>query len=80
MGKLLAAMGRGATVPPVEPLSERELEVLRLLANGHSNREIAKALIVTLGTVKTHVHNIYGKLNVQSRTQAIARARKLALL
>jgi LuxR family maltose regulon positive regulatory protein len=81
-GKLLAAMDRAAIPPPwpVEPLSERELEVLRLLASGHSNREIAKALIVTVGTVKTHIHNIYGKLNVQSRTQAIARARELALL
>ena len=64
----------------VEPLSERELEVLRLVADGLSNREIADALILAVGTVKAHVHNIYGKLGVQSRTQAIARAMKLDLL
>jgi LuxR family maltose regulon positive regulatory protein len=64
----------------VEPLSERELEVLRLVADGLTNREIADVLILALGTVKAHVHNIYGKLGVQSRTQAIARARGLSLL
>jgi LuxR family transcriptional regulator, maltose regulon positive regulatory protein len=64
----------------VEPLSERELEVLRLVANGLSNGEIAQRLIVSVGTVKTHVHSIIDKLAVQSRTQAVARARELALL
>jgi LuxR family maltose regulon positive regulatory protein len=64
----------------VEPLSERELEVLRLVADGLSNREIADALILAVGTVKAHVHNIYGKLDVQSRTQAVARAREIKLL
>ena len=64
----------------VEPLSERELEVLRLVADGLSNREIADALILAVGTVKAHVHNIYGKLGVQSRTQAVARAREIKLL
>ena len=64
----------------VERLSERELEVLRLLAVGRSNREIADELIVTVGTIKTHVSHIYGKLDAHSRTQAVARARELKLL
>jgi len=63
-----------------EPLSERELEVLRLIALGLSNREIAQELFVTPGTAKRHVHNIYRKLGVRSRTQAIARARDLNLI
>ena len=64
----------------IEPLSERELEVLRLLAAGLSNREIAEELIVAIGTVKKHTHNIYGKLGVRSRTQAVLRAGELGLL
>jgi predicted ATPase/DNA-binding CsgD family transcriptional regulator len=63
-----------------EPLSERELEVLRLVAQGLSNREIARELVLSLGTVKTHIHNICGKLDAASRTQAIARARDLHLI
>ena len=66
--------------PLVEPLSERELEVLGLVAQGLTNREIAERLFITVGTVKTHVHNIYGKLGVRGRTQAAARARELELL
>jgi LuxR family maltose regulon positive regulatory protein len=54
--------------------------VLELLAQGLSNREIAERLFITVGTVKTHVHNIYGKLGVRGRTQAAARARELGLL
>jgi LuxR family maltose regulon positive regulatory protein len=68
----------GETIP--EPLSERELEVLRLLAAGLSNQEMAEQLTISLGTVKTHIHNIYGKLGVGSRTQAIASARDLNLI
>ena len=64
----------------VEPLSDRELEVLRLVSDGLSNLEIAGHLAVTVGTVKVHTRNIYGKLNVNSRTQAVARARALLLL
>jgi LuxR family maltose regulon positive regulatory protein len=71
-------------VPPasalVEPLSQRELEVLGLVAQGLTNREIAGRLFITVGTVKTHVHNIYGKMGVRGRTQAAARARELGLL
>ncbi len=63
-----------------EPLSARELEILGLLAAGLSNSDIADALYLTVGTVKTHVHNVFGKLVVESRTQAIARARELGLL
>jgi LuxR family maltose regulon positive regulatory protein len=66
--------------PLVEPLSERELAVLRLIAAGDSNQEIAAQLVVAVSTVKTHVNNIFAKLGVQSRTQAIARARELKLL
>jgi LuxR family maltose regulon positive regulatory protein len=64
----------------VEPLSERELQVLRLVSQGLSNGEIAARLVVSLGTVKTHVHSILDKLGVGSRTQAVARARELNLL
>jgi LuxR family maltose regulon positive regulatory protein len=64
----------------VEPLTARELEVLGLLAGGASNDEIARRLIVSLGTVKKHISNIFGKLEVESRTQAVARARALGLL
>jgi len=64
----------------VEPLTTRELEVLRLLADGASNDEIARRLIISLGTVKKHVANVFGKLAAQSRTQAVARARALKLL
>lgn len=64
----------------VEPLTQREREVLHLLSGGASNREIACRLIVSVNTVKRHVYNLCSKLGVQSRTQAIARARSLHLL
>jgi ATP/maltotriose-dependent transcriptional regulator MalT len=64
----------------VEPLTEREREVLRLLLDGASNREIARRLVLSVNTVKRHVYNLCGKLGVQSRTQAIIRARTLNLL
>jgi LuxR family maltose regulon positive regulatory protein len=63
-----------------EPLSERELEILQLVAAGKSNEEIAQTLIIALGTVKKHINNIYGKLGVHSRTQALAQAKVLNLL
>jgi len=64
----------------IEPLSERELEVLRLLAEGKSNREIGEALYIAIGTVKKHLSNIFGKLGTQNRTECAARARELGLL
>jgi len=91
VGQLLAFAGIGepdadatakltAVQPLVEPLSERELEVLRLIAAGLNNREIAQELVIAVGTVKRHLNNLYGKLGVHSRTQAVARARNLGLL
>jgi LuxR family maltose regulon positive regulatory protein len=64
----------------LEPFTEREREVLRLLLEGASNREIARHLVISVNTVKKHVYNICGKLGVQSRAQAIVRARTLTLL
>lgn len=68
--------------PPslVEPLSSRELEVLSFLAAGCSNEDIAGSLLVSINTVKTHLKNVYGKLGVTSRTQAILRALELELI
>jgi LuxR family maltose regulon positive regulatory protein len=66
--------------PLLEPLSKRELEVLRHVASGESNREIARELHVSLGTVKTHINNTYRKLGANSRTRAVAKARALSLL
>ena len=66
--------------PLVEPLSERELEILQLIARGLSNREISERLFLALSTVKGHNRNIFGKLEVQRRTEAVARARELGLL
>jgi LuxR family transcriptional regulator, maltose regulon positive regulatory protein len=66
--------------PLLEPLSERELEVLHLVAAGLSNQEISERLFLALGTVKGHNQKIFGKLGVQRRTEAIARARELGLL
>jgi LuxR family maltose regulon positive regulatory protein len=90
-GKLLAALGRegpaGTTAarpspaqPLVEPLSARELEVLQLIAQGLSNREIGERLFIALNTVKGHNRRIFAKLQVQRRTEAVARARALGLL
>jgi LuxR family maltose regulon positive regulatory protein len=66
--------------PLVEPLSERELEVLRLMADGLKYKEIADKLVISVNTVRHHTRNIYGKLDVNSRAQSVARARDLGLL
>jgi LuxR family maltose regulon positive regulatory protein len=91
MAKLIAAFDLNAPIASIgtretravseyEPLSERELDVLRLLADGASNREIAQTLVVSLGTVKKHLNNIFLKLDAHSRTEAIATARRENLL
>ena len=91
---LVAALGdlqptaEPAAAPPLarsqgglaEPLTERELEVLVLVAEGASNQDIARQLIVSLATVKTHINHIFGKLDAESRVQVVARARTLGLL
>lgn len=66
--------------PLIEPLSERELEVLQLIADGLTNPEIASKLYLTLNTVKVHSRNIYSKLGVSNRTEAGNRARELGIL
>lgn len=66
--------------PLIEPLSQRELEILRLVAQGLSNKEIGERLFLALSTVKGHNRNIYSKLQVQRRTEAVARARELSLI
>ena len=83
---LLSAFGEQALAAPtrafplVEPLTERERDVLRLLVAGLSNAAIAQELVITVGTVKRHVNSIYGKLGVNSRTQAVAQAHTLHML
>jgi len=75
-----AAAVRPVPAPLVEPLSARELEVLRMINLGLSNQQIAERLTVAPSTVKTHINNLYGKLAVQTRVQAIQRGRELGLL
>src|SRR5262249_23918975 len=68
------------TPPLIESLSQREVEVLQLIAQGYSNQEIGERLFLALDTVKGHNRKIFGKLQVQRRTEAVARARELGLL
>ncbi len=84
-GVLLSKIGKtsGMTQPSmqllVEPLTTRELEVLKLIESGHSNQDIAGQLVISMPTVKRHISNIYAKLGVKSRTQAIAIGKELKL-
>jgi LuxR family maltose regulon positive regulatory protein len=90
VGKLLAALEKETKekqrmmepFPPslVEPLSQRELEVLRLLTTHLSSTEIAEELFIAASTVRSHIKSIYGKLNVHSRKDAVRRAKELELL
>ncbi len=75
---VVAAQGRSPML--LNPISDREQEVLQLIASGKSNTAIAEALYISVSTVKTHINNLYSKLGVESRTQAIARAREYALI
>ena len=74
------AVAAGHIAETGETLTPRELEILQLLAQGHSNQAIAEELIVAIGTVKRHVNSIFGKLQVRSRLEAVARARALGLV
>jgi len=86
--KILASLTPQQNLPPstfslqplIDPLSERELEVLRLIAQGLSNQEITQKLVVALSTVKGHNLRIFAKLQAKSRTEAVARARELGIL
>jgi LuxR family maltose regulon positive regulatory protein len=81
VSRLLAAFQEPvAGSPLVEPLTQRELEVLRLIVDGLKNQEIADRLVISVATVKRHVTNIYGKLGVSRRVQAVAQAQELNLL
>jgi len=78
-----AAYGESTRTRPgelLDPLTPRELEITRLICKGYSNPEIASELTVTVNTIKKHTSNIYSKMGVRSRTQAIARAHQLNLL
>ena len=84
VAQLLAVIGDEAQPPAstamIDPLTERELDVLRMVVAGLSNPEIAEALYIAISTVKTHVNHIYGKLGATHRAEAVARARELSLL
>jgi LuxR family maltose regulon positive regulatory protein len=86
VAQLVAAFGEEAElISPgmeslIEPLTERELEVLRLIVAGLSNPEIAEELFIAVSTVKSHVNHIYGKLDVKNRTQAVVKTQELGLL
>ena len=90
LGNLLAAgetksqrtdpSSRPPTQPLLEPLSQREIEVLQLIAQGHSDQEMSERLVLAVSTVKGHNRNIFSKLQVHRRTEAVARARVMGLL
>ena len=76
----LSSASTKASQPLVEPLTNRETEILYALTDGLSNKEIAYRFGLTEGTVKSYIHNLYGKLGVKRRSQAIARAKELELM
>lgn len=80
LNRLTARSGRRAALPLADPLSERELGVLKLLADGCSNKEIGVQLKITEGTVKNHMTNVLEKLGALDRTQAALRAREMGLI
>ena len=86
LARLQRAFAAGPPAPDhgrsgiIEPLTSRELEVLRMVAAGRSNQAIARELVVTLDTVKKHVGHVLGKLGAANRTEAVARGRELSLI
>jgi ATP/maltotriose-dependent transcriptional regulator MalT len=78
--RLLELLGQAGMPSVAETLTEREREVLACLGRGLSNEDIAAELVISVGTAKRHIHHIFTKLEVGSRTQAIARARELGLI
>ena len=66
--------------PLADPLTERELEILRLVADGLNSREIAQSLVLSVGTIRWYIKQIYSKLDAHSRAQVLARAREMKLL
>ena len=84
--EILAALGQTVELAApaaqllIEPLTDREFEVLQLIANRASNQNIGEELVISIHTVKKHVSNIFGKLGVNSRTEALARAQELDLI
>ncbi|NUQ85821.1 MAG: response regulator transcription factor [Anaerolineales bacterium] len=78
--RVSSLVGRTSSEVLPEPLSEREIELLRLIASGLSNKEIGETLFITEGTVKNHITHILGKLGVRDRTQAALKAKELGLI
>jgi LuxR family maltose regulon positive regulatory protein len=76
----LVESGPGSADPLLEPLTDRQRDILQLLADGHANREIAKHLSIAEGTVKAHLNQVFGKLGARNRTEAVATARQLGML
>jgi len=80
VSQLLSAFSPIPSATLAEPLSEREIQVLRLVAAGHSTRQIAERLVISVHTARTHIKTIYRKLDAHSRVQAVHQARELGLL
>ncbi|MFW5696913.1 MAG: LuxR C-terminal-related transcriptional regulator, partial [Phototrophicaceae bacterium] len=74
------AQSSGESQHPADSLTEREIEVLQLIAGGASNQNIADTLVLSVGTVKSHIHHIMNKLDAQNRTEAVSKARSLRIL
>lgn len=80
LARLTQVIQQGGPGIQEEPLTERELEILQLIAKGHSNKEIAAALFISDNTVKTHISNLFEKLGVRDRTEAVTKALRLGWL
>ena len=80
LARLTQVIQQGGPGPQEEPLTEREHEILQLIAKGYSNKEIAAALFISDNTVKTHISNLFDKLGVRDRTEAVTKALRLGWL